>query len=72
MDTIQHQAFFKHVKRSDHTVFMANINGRAIGMCVTQLIDDGATFVTKSLRVHPQYKRQGYAKIILLYCERDP
>ena len=54
------------LKQKDHAVFMATINGRAIGMCATHLVHDGTTFNTKGLRVHPRYRGRGYGTQFIL------
>ena len=46
-------------------ILMAEKDGKAVGLRVMQIVDEGETAIGQCLRVHSQYRRQGIGKQLI-------
>ncbi|XP_028403692.1 histidine N-acetyltransferase-like [Dendronephthya gigantea] len=60
--------FLNFVKDPNRLILIAEKDGKAVGLQVIHIIDDGETAIAQSLRVHLEYRRQGIGKRLIQEC----
>ena len=58
--------FKKWLLRDNITVLKATYGQKAIGLCAVSIIDDGQTFFSHGLRIHPHYRGNGFGTKLIL------
>jgi ribosomal protein S18 acetylase RimI-like enzyme len=59
-DYLPHE-FHCLLKTTNKLVFLAEVQGKVIGLQVVDIVDDGHTFVIKALRIHKDFRGRGYS-----------
>ena len=60
--------FLNYLKDSSRRILIAVKDGRAVGLQVVHIIDEGETAIVQALRVHLSYRCQGIGKQLIEEC----
>ena len=60
--------FLNYLKDSSRRILIAVKDGKAVGLQVMLIIDEGETAIAHALRVHLSYRRQGIGKRLIEEC----
>ena len=60
--------FFNYLNDSSRRIFVAEKDGKAVGLQCLHIVDEGETAIACALRVHLQYRRQGIGQRIIHEC----
>ena len=52
--------------RDNITVLIATYQQKAIGLCAVSIVDEGQTFFSHGLRIHPHYRGKGFGTQLIL------
>jgi GNAT superfamily N-acetyltransferase len=60
--------FINYLNDPNRRILIADKDGKAVGLQVVHIIDEGETAIAQSLRVHLEYRRQGIGKRLIEEC----
>ncbi|XP_028403693.1 histidine N-acetyltransferase-like [Dendronephthya gigantea] len=60
--------FLNYLDDPNRRILIAEKDGKAVGLQVIHIIDDGETAIAQSLRVHLEFRRQGIGKRLIQEC----
>ena len=62
------EEFLNFLNDPNQRIFIAEINGKVVGLRVMHIVDEGETAIGHSLRVHFKYRCQGIGKRLIQEC----
>lgn len=57
--------FLQWLKKENRVVFVAELDKKVIGLRAIHIVDDGKTFISQGLRIHPSYRGKGFSSLLI-------
>lgn len=57
--------FLQWLKKKNRVVFVAELDGKVVGLRAIHIVDNGKTFISQSLRIHPSYRGKGFSSFLI-------